>query len=63
MDTNQSCIQDSGLGGHIELPKILGGQHNIGVYRCTETGGFYRYQCYVCVCRCGGGGRGVLYSR
>ena len=26
-------------GGQNELPKILGGQHNMGVYRCTETGG------------------------
>ena len=26
-------------GGGIELPKILGGQRNTGVYRCTETRG------------------------
>ena len=25
----------------------------MGVYRCTETGGYHRYQCYV-----GGGGGG-----
>ena len=39
----QGCIQDSGLG-QIELPKILGGggQRNMGVYRCTETVGYYR---------------------
>ena len=38
----------------------------MGVYRCTETGGgggYYRYQCYVCVW--GGGdypvGNNVIY--
>ena len=29
----QGCIQDSGLGGEIELPEILEGQRNIGAYR------------------------------
>ena len=26
-------------GGETELPKILGGQRDTGVYSCTETGG------------------------
>ena len=32
----QGCIQDLGRGGG-------GGQHDTGVYRCTETGGMVLY--------------------
>ena len=55
----QGCIQDSGLGGggvQIELPKILGGQHNMGVYRCTETRGGGGIIGTNAMCVWGGGG-------
>ena len=34
----------------------------MGVYRCTETGGYHRYQCYVGGGGGGGGGEGGYYT-
>ena len=50
MHTSQGCIQDLGLGGQIELPKILGG--------ATQ----YRSVLVYRDCVCGGGGGGFIGS-